>query len=194
VAFGFEHPFTLAGATAFVVVAATIPASERESRFLDLLLARPLARHQYLLASLLLMVLGAVVLPLALLAGAAIGMPLVELGGKLPWRRYLPCALGLTTLLLAFGGIALLLASGAKRRGPAASQVVGLTLASFVVELLGELWTGLRWVRWASPFHYYKPIQAAIVPSTPWENPAILLAVFAVTTALAFARFSRRDV
>lgn len=194
VAFGFEHPFALAGATAFVVVAATIPAGERESRFLDLVLARPVARRQYLLASLLLLVLGAVALPLALLVGAAIGMPLVEIQGKLPWYRYIPCALGLTTLLLALGGIALLLASGAKRRGPAASQVVGLILVSFVVEILADLWSGLRWVRWASPFHYYKPIQAAIGPSTPWENPAILLAIFTVTTAIALARFSRRDI
>lgn len=193
VAFGFTHPVTLAGSIAFVVVAGSIPAAEHESKFLELILARPLARREYLVASLLLTCLGAVVLPLAMLSGAAIGMPLMEAGAKLPWTRYLPCALGLMTLLLAFGGIALFLASGAKRRGPAASQMVGIALVSFLVEVLADLWPGLGWIRWASPFHYYKPIQAAIGPSTPWQNPAILLAIFAVATALAFWRFSRRD-
>jgi ABC-2 type transport system permease protein len=121
-------------------------------------------------------------------------MPLVEAGTRLPWTRYAPCALGLTTLLLAFGGMALLLASKAKRRGPAASQIVALTLASFLVEILADLWSGLSWIRWASPFHYFKPIQAAIGASTPWLNSVVLLAIFAVAAALALFRFSRKDV
>ena len=194
VAFGFVHPFTLAGGIAFVVMAATIPAGERETKLLDLLLARPVPRRHYLLSSLALMAIGAVVLPLVQLAGAAGALAVIETRGELPWQRYIPCAIGLTALLLAFGGIALLLASGAKRRGPAVSQVVGLALAAYVVEFLADLWPRLEWIRWASPFHYFKPIQSAITPSTPIRNLLVLLGIFAITTLLAFARFNRRDI
>ncbi len=110
VAFGFQHPFVLVGTIAFVMVAATVPAGERDSGLLDLLIARPLPRRRYLAGVLLLMVLGAVILPLALLAGAAIGLGIVDSADELPWIRYLPSAAGLTTLLLAVGGYTLALA------------------------------------------------------------------------------------
>jgi beta-exotoxin I transport system permease protein len=193
-AFGFQHPFALAGTIGFVVVAATIPAAERERGLLDLLLARPITRREYLLASLILVVMGAVLLPLAQLAGAAVALAFVDAPGAIPGTRYIPSAMGLITLLLAIGGCALLSGSGAKRRGPAASPVVGLTMAAYVVELLADLWAPLRWIRWASPFHYFKPIPAAVVPSTPFWNPVILLGIFAAATALAFVRFQRRDL
>lgn len=194
VAFGFQHPFTLAGTLGFVIVAATIPAADRESGFLDMVLARPVPRAAYFLAAAALVAAAALLLPWALLAGSAAGLRIVSVPGEIPWSRYVPCALGLTTLLLALGGIALLLGSGARRRGRPAAQAAGLTLAAFVVEVLGDAWAGLDRIRPASPFHYFKPVQAAIVPDTPVRNPIVLMAIFAVAAALAFVRFQRRDV
>ena len=63
---------------AFAMVVATIPTGERESGFLELILARPVPRRRYLLAALLPLIFGAVLLPLALVAGALIGIQLVE--------------------------------------------------------------------------------------------------------------------
>ena len=194
VAVGFQHPFTLAVTIGFTVLTATVPAGERESGLLDLLLARPLPRRSYLAASLATVVTGASLLPLCLLAGVAFGLSLVEPPGEIPWTRYVPCALGLCALLLAVGGCALLFAAGAKRRGAAAARVVGLTLGLFVVEVFAEVWTALGWVRWASPFHYFKPVPSAVMLRTPPTNLLVLLGVFAVSVALAFARFDRRDM
>lgn len=194
VAFGFQHPFVLVATIAFVIVAATVPAGERDTGFLDLLIARPLPRSRYLVAVLLLMVLGAVILPLALLAGAAFGLGIVEAADELPWTRYLPSAFGLTTLLLAIGGYTLALASAARRRGTAVARSAGLTLVLFWVDFTADMWRPLQTVRWLSPFNYFEPIQAAVVPHTPVVNPLALLAVFAAGVVVALVRFQERDL
>jgi ABC-2 type transport system permease protein len=194
VALGFQHPFAVAATVAFVVLAASVPAAERESGLLDLILARPAHRARYLFASLLCVVLGAVILPLALLGGAAVGLALVQQPGELAWTRYVPSAGGLVALLLAVGGYTLLLASGAARRGPPVARAVGLTLVMYVVEFLADVWPRLEWIRWTSPFHYFKPIASAVVPSTPVIDPLVLLGAFGVTTLAAFVRFQRRDI
>ncbi len=194
VAFGFMHPVAIVAAAAFVVVAATVPAAERESGFLDLVLARPVPRARYLLAVVLLVIVGSLLLPAALLGGAAVALAIVQVEERLPLARYVPAAAGLVFLLLAVGGYALLFAAGAKRRGAAVGRAVGLTLALYVVEFLADFWKPLDRIRWLSPFHYYKPIAAAIVPSTPIENPAVLLLAFAVLVAAAVLRFRRQDL
>ena len=194
VAFGFVHPVAIVAATAFVVVVATVPAAERETGFLDLVLARPVPRGRYLLTVVLLLLLGAVLLPLALLGGAAFGLGIVDVEDRLPLARYVPAAFGLGFLLLAVGGYSLLFAAGARRRGPAIGRAVALTLAFYVVEYLADFWDLLDRIRWVSPFHYYKPIAAAVVPDTPLVNPVVLLAAFVVLAAAAHLRFRRQDL
>ncbi len=194
VGFGFQHPLVLVAAIAFVIGAATIPAGERESGLLDLLLARPAPRSRYLAAVVLLVVLGAVVLPSALLVGAAVGLGLVEADGEIPWTRYAMSAAGLSTLLMAIGGYSLLIATGAARRGLATAWAVGLTLAFFWLDATADMWQPLRALRWLSPFAYFRPIPAAVIPHTPLENPLVLLTVFAACVAAAFYRFGRRDL
>jgi beta-exotoxin I transport system permease protein len=194
VAFGFQHPFAIAASVSFVVLAATVPAAERESGLLDLILARPVSRSRYLIAVTIPVVIGALLLPLAQLAGAVMGLSIVRTPGALPWTRYLPSAAGLATVLLAVGGYTLLLATGARRRGPAVARAVGFTLAMYVLEALANIWKALEWIRWASPFHYFNPVQSAVLGSIPARNPVTLVVVFLVATALAFASFGRRDV
>ncbi len=194
VAFGFVHPVAIVAAAAFVIAAATVPAAERESGFLDLVLARPVPRGRYLLAVVLLVVVGSLLLPLALLGGAAVALAIVQVEERLPLARYVPGAAGLVCLLLAVGGYALLFAAGAKRRGGAVGRAIGLTLALYVVEFLADFWEPFDRIRWLSPFHYYKPIAAAIVPSTPLRNPVVLGSAFLVLVAAAVLRFRRQDL
>ena len=194
VAFGFEHPAVLVASVAWAVVAGTIPAAERESGLFDLILARPVSRAKYVLAVLLLIVLGAVVLSAALVAGAALGLSLVEVRGELAWTRYVLPAADLALLLLAIGGYTLAFACASPRRGPAIARAVGVTLAAFVVELLADLWEPLERVRWLSPFHYFKPVPAALEARTPWLHAAVLVGILAGGYLLALARFKRQDL
>jgi ABC-2 type transport system permease protein len=193
-AFGFQHPATFVAAMAFMFVAGTIPADERESGFLDLVLARPVPRAHYFVAVLVLLVLGAALLPTALLTGAAVALVRIKIPDALPWWRYIPAAAGFAALLLAVGGCTLFFAAGARRRGQAIGRAVGLTLAFFVLEFLADFYESLARIRWLSPFHYFKPVPAAVVPHTPVENPVILLVAFAALSALALVRFQRQDL
>jgi ABC-2 type transport system permease protein len=194
VAFAFQHPAVIVAALAFVIVVGTVPAGERESGLLDLILARPLPRWRYFASVLMLVVLGALALPAAALGGVALGLGLVEGPEALPWHRYLPSAAGLACLMLCVGGYALLLAVGARRRGKAASRVAGLTLLLYVVDVLGNLWKPLESIRWISPFSYFDPIRAAILEEIPPLHTAVLLSVFLLGTALALLRFRRQDL
>jgi len=194
VALGFQHPFTLAITIGFVVVAATIPAAERESGLLDLLLARPMPRRVYLSGSLAMVLAGVLLLPPCVLAGATFGLSLAAREAEVSWVRYVSCSLGLSALLAALGGVTLLVAAGSRRRGAAAARVVGLTLGLFVVETFADVSPALRWVRWASPFHYFKPIAWAASQEPYRADLLVLVGVFAGSTLLAFVRFERGDL
>jgi ABC-2 type transport system permease protein len=194
VAFAFQHPAVIVATLAFVLVVGTVPAGERESGLLDLILARPLPRSRYFVSVLLLVLLGALALPVAALGGVALGLGLVESPEALPWHRYLPSAAGLACLMLCVGGYTLLLAVGARRRGQAASRVAGLTLLLYVIDVLGNLWKPLESIRWVSPFSYFDPIRAAILQEVPRAHTAVLLTVFVVGAGLALLRFRRQDL
>ena len=192
--FGFQHPLALAGAIAFVIVVATLPAGERESGFLDLVMARPLQRSSYFLAVLLLLALGALLMPLAPFLGLGAGLGLLQVPVEIEWSRYAPSAFGLACILLAIAGYTLLLASFARRRGTAAAQATGLTLLFYWIDLLSPIWEPIRAIDWISPFHYFKPVRWAIAGEVPFGHYAVLLAIAVVTSALALFIFRRRDL
>ena len=194
VAFGYQHPAILTAAVALVIVVSTLPAGERESGLLDLILARPVRRTQYLAAVTLTLVLGALVLPGALLTGTALALSLVEVENALPWSRYVPSAASLATLLLGIGGYSLLIAVTSRRRGPAVARAAGLTIALFFLEFLASLWDPIRPLLSLTPFHYHKPISAALFQQTPLVNPFVLLSLFAVCGSAAFWSFGRQDL
>ncbi len=193
-AFGFAHPVVLIACGAFVVAAATIPAAERETGLLDLILARPVARPAYLAAVLGLVAVGAVLMPAALVAGAALGTALADPAAPLPASRYVPAAAQFAVLLLGMGGLTLAFASGARRRGPAVARSVGVLVASLMLEVLGDFWPPLATIQWLSPFHYYAPIPAVTERATSPLGVAVLAAFAAASVAVAFARFSKTDV
>jgi ABC-2 type transport system permease protein len=192
--FGFQHPLALAGAIAFVIVVCTVPAGEIESGFLDLLLARPVPRTSYFFALLLLLLAGALLLPIAPLCGLMLGLGLPSSAAEVGWSRYLPSAIGLFCLLLSIGGYTLMLTSLARRRGSAAAQATGLTLLFFWIDLLAQIWEPLRSIDWISPFHYFKPMRSVITSHAPLDHYAVLLGIFAVTSLLALFFFRRRDL
>ncbi len=194
VALGFQHPVTLAAGTAAVVVLATLPAGERDTGMLDLILSRPVSRRVYLAAVLAAVVVAALLPPAALLAGSAIGLVLVDVPGELPASQYLVATAELAVLLLAASGWTLLLACTSRRRGRAIAQSAGFALTAYILEFVAEVRQGLGWIRWASPFHYFKPIPAAVLSQWSWRDPAVLLGIFVVTVALAAWSFQRRDV
>ncbi len=161
---------------------------------MDLVLARPVTRRHYLLAALLLVLTGAIVLPAAILAGVAAGLASVaSVAPGQSWVAYAPAALVQTLLLAAVGGICLLAAVGARRRGPAAGKAVALILVLYWLDFVGPFWDLLAKARWVSLFAYFDPAGAVRGDLSPLYV-AILLGVFAVTTGAAFVEFERQDL
>jgi ABC-type transport system involved in multi-copper enzyme maturation permease subunit len=191
--FGFQHPLTLTAAVAMVVVMSTLPAAEREAGLLDLILARPLPRERYLAAALIGVVFTALLSPLALLAGCAVGLTTVDAPQPVSWTHYLPSAAGLFFLLLVIGAFGLLFASQSRRRGQAVALLVGLTLVWYWLDFMGDYWAALETARLISPFHYFEPASAATEGLA--VGHVVLLFAFSVLPAVgAFLNFRRQDL
>lgn len=194
VAFGFQHPLVLVAAMAVVIVVGTVPARERESGFLDLILARPVPRARYLAASLGLIVLATLLIPLALLLAVVVGLRFVDGTGELPWTHYTPSAAALAPLLLVVGAYTLLASSIARRRGVASGWAVALTLSFYWLDFMAGFWEVLRPVRWLSPFTYYDPVRAAVGTGLGWRDPLVLLGSALLLTIAAFVTFERQEI
>jgi len=190
--FGFQHPLTLTAGIAMVVVMATLPAQERESGFLDLILSRPLTRTRYLAAAAILTGVATLLPSLGLLAGCAVGLAVVDPPQAITWTRYVPAAIMFSALLGAIGAYVLLFATLAKRRGTAMAQAVGITLAFYWLDFMGEYWELLTVARRLSPFHYFDPARAAV--GFPKEDAVVLGAILLAAATAAFLNFRRQSL
>jgi ABC-type transport system involved in multi-copper enzyme maturation permease subunit len=137
--------------------------------------------------------LGVMVLPSALVVGCAIGLAIVSVPSALSWSRYLGSAAGLASLLLAFLGLALLIGARVRRRGLAASRVAGLTVTLYLLDVFGERLAWLAWLRWTSPFRYFRSVPVALTGDWPVTHLLALVGVGLVAGALGFWRFGRGD-
>jgi len=194
VAFGYQHPFSLVGSIAMVVVAATLPAAEREKGYLELFLARPLPRSAYLLSVLLFVLLVATLLPLGLLLGTAVGLHVVDSPADVGWMDYAPSAFALALLLLSIGSYTLLFATGARRRGVAVAQGVAFTLGFYWMDFMGDYWDALVYARKASPFFYFDPARASFGSGLSPTEATVLSSIVVGASLLAFFNFRRQDL
>jgi len=103
-------------------------------------------------------------------------------------------ATSLGAVALCWGGVAVAVASGARRRATAAGATAVTTLAAYLVDYLGRIWDPARIAARLSPFHYFEPMALIAGDATNGTNLAMLVAVGAAAAALAYARFSRRDL
>ncbi len=194
VAFGYQHPFSVVASIAMVTVAATLPAAEREKGYLELFLARPLPRPRYILSTGLFLALVAILLPLGLLTGTAIGLRFVEPVQEIGWVSYIPAALTMFLLLMAIGAYTLFFATGARRRGTAVSQSVAFTLLFYWMDFMGDYWDTLVYARKASPFYYFDPGRASMGSGASAVDIAVLSSITLGMVLLALFNFQREDL
>ncbi|HUF50686.1 MAG TPA: ABC transporter permease subunit [Longimicrobiales bacterium] len=191
VAFGFKHPIVLISTIAYVIVAGSVPAAERETGLLDLILARPVPRARYLAAHVLLLLVGVVALPAVLLAAASIGISATGRTGEVSWTSYIAPVAALAPLLLLVGAYTLFFAAGARRRGTAVALAIGITVAFFMFEVLASMWARLEPYEWATIFHYFQPVSVVNGEGVPW-HPLLLLGLAVALIGAAGIRFQRQ--
>jgi ABC-2 type transport system permease protein len=177
---------------ALAIALATVPASEVESGFADLMLARPLRRHWFITRTIALVLLATVLmLAFMLAAGLAahapddVAWPPASLLGSL--------SLNLGLLMLCWGGIAMALGSACRRSAAGATTGL-LALAALLLDYIGRLWPPAERLAWLSPFRYFTPFDLLMGDPLPVENMLVLWAIAMTGFVLAYFLFSQRDI
>ncbi len=194
VALGFIHPIAIGLNLVFALgFAASCIAGERQRGTLEVLLARPLSRHvvyvTLAVAAALFVAITILAVCLGTLAGTLLTGRLSELGvGNLPllW-------LNASLLFWAIAAVSLALTVSFDRLSPAIGLSLAFVLASYFLEILGQLWPDAAGLQPLSIFHYLDP-QADLSGLPNWRDFGVLAAVIAVAVAYAWIRFPRRDL
>lgn len=192
-AFGFGHPLFLVLSLSVAITSGVAAiATEVESGRSELIFTAPVRPTT---------ILGARIVEWALAQGAVISGGLIgaligtQLSGDLSAVSLaVPLRASLQFCSVAFfiAGVAFAASAHAPSRGAAFGATVGVTAGSYVVNLVGLLWSPLSFVRWINAFGYYSPTKAA--EHLQWGNAGVLVAAGLVLFAVAARSVSHRDL
>jgi ABC-2 type transport system permease protein len=194
IALGYVHPISIILLSIFAIGFTTSAvAGERQRGTLEVLLARPLSRHQ-VYATLLVAVL--VFIGLVLVAasiGTLLGSAIVGVLDELPVER-LPI-LWLNGMLLwgALAAIGLAASVSFDRLTPALGITMAIVVVSYFLDILGSLWPDAQGLQKYSLFHYLTA-RDILGGTVDLGGLAVLAVVAAIAIAIAFAVFPRRDL
>jgi ABC-2 type transport system permease protein len=180
---------------ALVIALSTLPASERETGFADLILARPVARH-WLITRTIALVLFSIVLMLALMAAGTWAGLMLFAPDDAPWptvRQILALALTLGALLSCWSGVAMAFGA-ACRRGVASATTSLMAFLTLILDWAHRAWPPLDWLDWLSPFRYFSPYDLVAGKPLQWDNLLVLWAIAATGYILAYLIISQRDI
>jgi ABC-2 type transport system permease protein len=133
VCLGYFHLAVMGALVALAVTSATVPTSEVESGFMDLILARPLARHWIVTRTVLLTTLVTVLLLALMVAGTWAGLRMFAPGGvEWPSATLIDSlAVNVGMLTLCWGGVAMAIGAASRRRSVAGGATGLLALGTF---------------------------------------------------------------
>lgn len=166
-------------------------AGEEERGTLDLILAQPLRRRNYVVQRFLALTALVAALALVLLLTVALGSWAVDL--EIGFGKLLAASSSVGLLALFFGSVAL--AAGAIRpgRAPAIALAAGLAVVAWLLDGLGKAVDLLDSLRPLSP--YYQAIgRNPLREGALWDGWSILAVACALLAAVAVVGFERRDV
>jgi ABC-2 type transport system permease protein len=193
---GYFHLSVMGSLIALSIVLATVPASEVETGFMDLILSRPLARHWIITRTVVIVVVCTVALLATMLAGTWIGLntlaPTEAIWPSLTLVLSLAANLGL--LMLCWSGIAMAIGSAARRRSVAGGLAGVLALGTFLLDYIARAWQPAESIAWLSPFRYFNPFQLLDGNPLATKNVVVLAGIAVSGFAAAYVIFSRRDI
>ena len=196
VCLGYFHPMIIAALCGMVIAAATEPAAEIETRFLDAILVRPVPRLAIIGRSVAVLTLLPALALIAMIGGTAAGLYwLAPSGVELPSARLIASlGVNLWALLFCVGGWALAVAVASRRRSVAGTIAGVATLVLFLADYLARAWKPADAVAWLSPFHYFRAMELLTGRPLALSNLTVLLVAGAVGMAIAALVFARRDL
>jgi ABC-2 type transport system permease protein len=200
VSISYVHPLTVALLCTWAIGrAAGALAGELDRGTLELLLSQPLARWQVIAAHGIVDLITISILCMVIWAGTWVGARWIAPDPQLEPGRFLPALASVAALLIAVSGSTLWLSACGRFRNRVLGLAVFLTLAQFLIHVIGQLWAPIGRLRLATLFYYYQP-QPMILQAdwyqqaAVWQRLAVLLAVGLVGYVLALITFLRRDL
>jgi ABC-2 type transport system permease protein len=203
---GYMHPLLLTMLSVWAVGrAAGAIAGELDKGTMELLVAQPLARWRVIASHLVVDCLTIPMLCGCLWAGTALGASvfgLVEMtkADKKPidpWQ-FGAALVNVGALMFAISGYTMALSSAGRFRARVLGIAVVLTLLQFLINLLGQTWQDIEFLRPWTVFYYYQPqglildLEGAVAQAR--RNVLTLLAVGTAGYGLALAIFCYRDL
>jgi ABC-2 type transport system permease protein len=166
-------------------------AGEEERGTLDLLLAQPLRRRDYVAARFAALAALVAAVSGALLATVAVGSALVDL--QIGFGRLVAASVSLWLLGLLFGGLALAVGAIAPGRTRAIAAGAGVAVLAWLLDGLAQTVGPLEPLRPLSP--YYQALgRNPLGEGAPWTGWALLALAVAVAAVAAAWGLERRDV
>jgi ABC-type transport system involved in multi-copper enzyme maturation permease subunit len=190
----FDTGFIIA-LIAVTIALSTLPASEIETGFADLVLSRPMPRHWLITRTIALAWLSIALMLLTIIAGTWAGLVLFA-PPDAPWppaRQTATLALSLGMLVVCWSGVAVAFGA-AWRRGPAATATSLIAFASLIMDWARRLWPPLDRIAWLSPFYYFEPYELVAGDPLRPENLLILAAIAMTGYVVAYYVISQRDI
>jgi ABC-2 type transport system permease protein len=205
VSISYVHPLTQTALCVWAIGrAAGAIAGEIDRGTMELLLAQPLRRTQVIVAHLLVDAITIPVLCIALWLGTLVGAWLAGFIGiegalRVDPVDFLPAMLGVAAFLFAVSGLTMALSAAGRSRNRVLGLAVLVALLQFLVNLIGQLWPPMNWMRPLTVFYYYQP-QPMILHSEwygeadVWLRLGVLVVLGVTGYVLALWIFCRRDL
>ena len=196
VSIGYFHLAVIGSLVGLIIALATEPASEIETRFMDLILSRPLARSLVITRSIIVIAICTTFVLAMMAVGTWAGLNwFAPEGAEWPAPNLIrSMAINLGALMLCWGGVALAISSVSRRRSVAGALTGLLALATFLLDYVARAWQPAESVAWLSPFRYYAPMDLVMGFEVSAYNLWVLVAIAIAGFAIAYIMFSRRDI
>lgn len=196
VSLGYFHPIVITTLVGLTISIATEPAGEVETRFVDLILARPITRHDAITRTVVVLVAAGSLMLMLMLTGTLTGLACcAPPGSEAPSPGlFLSLAASLAAVMIAWGGVSLAIAAAAKRRAVAGTTAGVCALAAYLLDYLGRAWQPAQRLSLISPFHYFETMPLVMGQPLDLRNISILIGVGAAGATISYIRFGRRDI
>ncbi|MCY4581957.1 MAG: ABC transporter permease subunit [Chloroflexi bacterium] len=195
IALDYRHPVYIIAGLAFVLsVSGGAAAREIERGTALMLLASPIPRWRYLLAKVGVLVVGAVIIVAMAWLGSLAGAALTGLAGDVEAGTLLLAQVNGLGVLLASGGIAMLLSAVSSDGGRTVSVTAGILTVMYFLDFVGAIWSPAEPLAPLSLFYYLDPLAVAAGGSTFLRDVVVLFGVGLVGFVAALVLFQRRDI
>lgn len=196
VSLGYFHPIVIAALIGLSISIASEPAAEVETRFVDLTLARPVARSELISRTLLVVGVAAGTTLALMAAGTWTGLTCCTAAdaARPSPRLIASLAVNLAAIMLCWAGMTLAAAAMVRRRAVAGAVAGVAAFGAYLLDYLGRAWEPARAVSRLSPFHYFEPTALIMGQPLSGQNVAVLAGISLVGIAVSYVCFARRDI